>query len=104
MAISSSPELGGIYTEAYDEVTLVAIPASADEIRRRIEASTVGRIALHLKTPGHALDQLVQALLGLQQIVMAGGARVESIDVNPFLMGKQCVAVDALVILGPRPA
>ncbi len=96
--------LGGIYTEAYDEVTLVAIPASADEIRRRIEASTVGRIVLHLKTPGHALDQLVQALLGLQQIVMAGGAHVESIDVNPFLMGKQCVAVDALVILGPRPA
>lgn len=95
--------LGGINTEAFDEVTLIAIPTSADDIRRRIEASVVGRIVSRLKSHSGAFDRLVQAVAALQQVVIAGGDAIESIDVNPFLIGEQCIAVDALIVLRPAP-
>jgi hypothetical protein len=52
-----------------------------------------------------ALDRkaLVKALLGLSQLVIDAGDRIESIDINPFLLRKKGgVALDGLVVLAAR--
>jgi hypothetical protein len=50
-----------------------------------------------------ALDQVTAALAALQSLIQAHGEQIESIDVNPLLVGeKGCIAVDALIV--PRGA
>jgi acyl-CoA synthetase (NDP forming) len=93
---------GGIHTEAFDEATLIAIPSSEHEIRSRLAASRVGRLLSHLKGNNDALSRTVDALVALQLVIITAGDLVESIDVNPFLVGERCMAVDALII--PRAA
>ncbi|MCC6888286.1 MAG: acetate--CoA ligase family protein [Hyphomicrobiales bacterium] len=90
--------LGGIYTEAFDEVTLFAFPSPTEQIQMRLAASRVGRILSHLKGSPDALRQTVQALAALQVTVAAAGDMIDSIDVNPFLVGDHCIAVDALIV------
>jgi hypothetical protein len=44
---------------------------------------------------------LVKALIGLSQLSIDTGPRLQSIDVNPFLLKRRGgVALDALVVLG----
>jgi acyl-CoA synthetase (NDP forming) len=89
---------GGVHTEAFDEVTLIAIPSSEQEIRSRLTASRIGRLLSHLKGDDDALSRTVGALVALQLVIIAAGDLVESIDVNPFLVGERCMAVDALIV------
>ncbi len=43
---------------------------------------------------------LVKALLGLSQLAMDAGVRLQSVDVNPFLLKQRGgLALDALVVL-----
>ena len=90
--------LGGIHTEAFDEVALIAVPSSEEQIRSRLAASRVGRILSGLKGQPDALSRTVSALAALQAIITSSGDLVESIDVNPFLIGNECIAVDALIV------
>jgi hypothetical protein len=51
---------------------------------------------------GKALDRkaLVKALLALSRLAMDAGARLQSVDVNPFLLKQRGgLALDALVVL-----
>jgi acetate---CoA ligase (ADP-forming) len=90
--------LGGIHAEALDEVTLIALPSSEQQIRGKLEASKVGRVLSRLKGDYDALSRTVSALVALQTIITTAADLVESIDVNPFLVGEQCIAVDALIV------
>jgi acyl-CoA synthetase (NDP forming) len=84
--------LGGIHAEMFDQVTLLPIPASGPAIRARVEASPLARLA--------PVEQLAQVLEALQALVLDHTDAIESIDVNPLLVGGEgCVAVDALIVL-----
>jgi acyl-CoA synthetase (NDP forming) len=90
--------LGGIYTEALAESRLLPVTVSREAMRKRIAETRVGRVLEAIG--GGAFDGTLAALESLQRLVLAHGDRIESIDVNPLLVGKDgCVAVDALVVL-----
>lgn len=90
--------LGGIYTEILDEVLLLPIPVPRAAIRERLAASKLGRLVKHIGGDG-ALDQVTDAMGALQGLIQAHGEAIESIDVNPLLVGeKSCIAVDALIV------
>jgi acyl-CoA synthetase (NDP forming) len=95
--------IGGIYTEVFDLVELVPIPSSATAIRAVIEGSPVGKLIASIATPDEPerpWNQVIGALEALQSLVLEYGERIESIDINPLLIGSRgCMAVDALVIL-----
>jgi acyl-CoA synthetase (NDP forming) len=90
--------LGGIYTEVLDEVMLLPIPVARATIRERLVGSKLGRLIRHIGGDA-ALDQVTAALNALQGLIQAHGDKIESIDVNPLLVGeKGCIAVDALIV------
>ena len=90
--------LGGIYTEILDEVLLLPIPVARATIRDGLAGSKLGRLVQHIGGAA-ALDQVTSALCALQALIQAHGDKIESIDVNPLLVGeKSCIAVDALIV------
>jgi acyl-CoA synthetase (NDP forming) len=98
---------GGIALELYRDVALA--PPLADE---REALALIARTRAGELTAGYrgrpALDRktLVEALIGLSQLVRDAGPRIESIDINPFLLRRRGgLALDALVVLaGERGA
>jgi acyl-CoA synthetase (NDP forming) len=92
--------LGGIYAEAFRNVTMWPIPVSRETIEQGLRDSTIGRV-LHgprWKHPGVA-SAFVDVLLGLQSAAVALGDQLQAIDVNPVILGAHgAAAVDALVI------
>jgi acyl-CoA synthetase (NDP forming) len=94
--------LGGIHTEVFDRVELLALPVSPQRLRERLAASPLARL-LHAVDPACSADWLAQtgaALLALQRLMQVAGDRIDSVDVNPLRVGRAgCVAVDALVVM-----
>jgi acyl-CoA synthetase (NDP forming) len=92
--------LGGIYAEAFDEVTLLPVPVDPATVRASIAASRVGRVLAAIeRRPGVLVDALADALAGLQAFVAAHGEQVASVDVNPLLASADgLIAVDALIV------
>jgi len=93
--------LGGIYAEAIGDVAIWSLPTPRAEIERKLRASTLGRILASPRWQGPAaLPDLVDTLMTLQKLALAGGERLQAVDVNPLLVcDRGIVAVDALVVL-----
>ncbi len=86
---------GGIHAEALDQVSLLPIPAPAEAIEAWLQSSSLARPVARFE----AARPLVAALLALQALVVQSGDLIQSIDVNPFLIGPDgCMGVDALVV------
>ena len=91
--------LGGVHTEALNQVELLPVPASSDEIRDAVAASVVGRILSARQDGAALLDQFTAILDRLQSLVVRFGDSIKSIDINPVLVSKEgCIAVDALIV------
>ncbi len=93
--------LGGVYTEALNVSVLLPARVSREAMRERLGASRLGPV---LDSIPRAMDGLVRGLVALQDLVLAHGERIHSVDVNPLLVCDEkadegCVAVDALVVL-----
>lgn len=95
--------LGGIYTEALNEVALLTVPTAVPQINVRLRATRIGRLLAAMDDGKNTLfDQVVETLDGLQRLAVGCGDLVESVDVNPLLVTDAgCTAVDALVVLRP---
>lgn len=96
--------LGGIYSEILDDVLLFPVGVSRERLMADIAASRIGRIAAQRNGDGHdgaaVIRQIADILGSLQDLALAAGDRIESIDVNPILVrAGVCTAVDALVVL-----
>jgi acetate---CoA ligase (ADP-forming) len=92
---------GGIDIELLKDVALAGAPLDEAEARQLI-----GRTKAGIKMKGYrgkpALHEpsAVKALVGLSNLMADAGARIASIDVNPFLINARTgVAVDALIVL-----
>ena len=91
--------LGGVQTEVLDEVQLIAVPATRESIEQAVAQTRTGRLVQGADPTGNASRQVVAALLALQNLLLAGGDRIQSVDINPLLLTSQgCIAVDALVV------
>jgi acyl-CoA synthetase (NDP forming) len=92
---------GGVELELHPDVAFAALPLDETAALTLIARTRVAKIIDGYRG-SKALDRkaLVKALLGLSQLAMDAGARLQSIDVNPFLLKPRGgVALDALVVL-----
>jgi acetate---CoA ligase (ADP-forming) len=92
--------LGGIFTEALQDVTTIALPASREMIAARVAQSRLGRV---LASPrwrhAEVAHAFVDLLDRLQHAALALGDSLQAIDINPVILGPAgAVAVDALVV------
>ncbi|MBI4278141.1 MAG: acetate--CoA ligase family protein [Armatimonadetes bacterium] len=96
--------LGGVFAETLEQTVAWVVPATEDQLRRRLRRSVLGRMleSPRLRSPG-AFDTVIEILLALQDLSIDPEAGVAALDVNPLMVWEDgVVAVDALVI--PRGA
>lgn len=98
--------LGGIFVEALKDVVLHRAPVDTPQALEMIQAlKGVALLNGARGRPRADTSALAQAIVRLSRIAAANTDRIESIDVNPFIVlleGRGGVAVDALVV--PRAA
>ncbi len=94
--------LGGVFVEVLGDVAFRLAPFGPDEARRMIREIKGFKVLEGLRgAPPADLEALAEALVRLSVLAAAEAARIESIDVNPFLVlpeGQGAVALDALVV------
>jgi acyl-CoA synthetase (NDP forming) len=93
--------LGGVNTEALDTVVLLPVGLELPALRARVAGSKIGRLLTALDVPGHPrlIDGLMATLGTLQDLAIAAGDTIESVELNPMLVtaANELVAVDALI-------
>jgi acetate---CoA ligase (ADP-forming) len=93
--------LGGVNAELFDQVMLLPIELDVAAMLARIANSRLGALLRGSGASGRsALDHLKPILAGLQQLILAAGEEIESIDLNPVIVtdNNDLVAVDALIV------
>jgi acyl-CoA synthetase (NDP forming) len=93
---------GGVDLELAPDISLAPPPLDERAAEALIEKTRVSKsIAGYRGRPAADRRALAKALIALSQIVTDAGDRIESIDINPFLLKRKGgVALDALVVLG----
>jgi acetyltransferase len=92
---------GGVELELHPDVAFAALPLDENAALSLIARTRVAKIIEGYRG-AKPFDRkaLVKALLGLSQLAMDAGPRLQSVDVNPFLLKRRGgVALDALVVL-----
>lgn len=94
--------VGGIFTEVMREVAFRLAPVDRDEARAMLHEGARGRLLAGPRgLPACEDDALVDALLGVGDLMLAE-PRILEIDLNPIIAaGREAVAVDVLLIVGP---
>jgi acyl-CoA synthetase (NDP forming) len=98
--------LGGIFTEALHDVVFRIAPIGAGQAEMMIEELRSSRLlhAFRGEAPARRKD-IINTLVGLSRLGMEM-TDITEVDINPLIIGADgCVtAVDALIVLGKRPA
>jgi acetyltransferase len=95
---------GGVDLELHRDVALGALPLDEQAATALIARTTVAKLIEGYRGQP-ALDKkaLVKALMGLSQFAVDAGSRLQSVDVNPFLLRRRGgLALDALVVLASQ--
>lgn len=92
--------LGGVLVEVLGDVTFRLAPFGVDEARRMIDEIAGRKVLDGVRgAPPADIDALADALARLSVFAAHNADRIESIDVNPFIVHEHgAVAVDALVV------
>jgi acyl-CoA synthetase (NDP forming) len=94
--------LGGVFVEVLGDVAFRLAPFGLDEAHRMIRDIKGFKVLEGVRgAPPADLEALAEALVRLSVLAAAEVERIESIDVNPFLVlpeGQGAVALDALVV------
>jgi acetate---CoA ligase (ADP-forming) len=92
---------GGVELELHRDVALAALPLDEAAALRLIDRTRVAKLIDGYRG-SRPFDRkaLIKALLGLSQLAADAGARLESLDINPFLLRRRNgLALDALVVV-----
>jgi acyl-CoA synthetase (NDP forming) len=92
---------GGVDLELAPDIALAAPPLDARAAEALIAKTRVATlISGYRGKPAFDKGALLKALVALSQLVADAGERIDSIDINPFLLKRKGgVALDALVVL-----
>ncbi len=90
---------GGLYTEVLQDSEHCLIPASRDEMCRRVKRLRCAPLLEGFRGRKKInMDCLLDALESLQQAALQLGDRLVELEVNPLICtADECIAVDALV-------
>lgn len=95
--------LGGIFTEALDDVALRVAPVDGVEVKRMLRELRGYRILTGFRgRPAGDVEALADAVVRLSRLASELEDEVREVDLNPVLVlpaGRGVVAVDALVTL-----
>jgi acetate---CoA ligase (ADP-forming) len=96
---------GGVALELYRDVALSPPLADERDAIALIERTRAGTLVGGYRgRPPLDREALAAALLGLSRLMLDAAGRIESIDINPFLLRERGgLALDALVVLAPEP-
>jgi acetyltransferase len=95
---------GGIDLELTRDVALAAPPLDERKALELVEHTRAGKLIAGYRGRT-ALDRkaLIKALIGLSHLIVDAGPRIESIDINPFLLRPRGgFALDGLVVLSGK--
>jgi acetyltransferase len=98
--------LGGVNADLFDQVLLLPVELDIAAMTARIAGSRLGGLLRAADASGRSpLDRLPPILAGLQQLILAAGDRIESVDLNPVIVTKDndLLAVDALIVRRTSP-
>lgn len=90
---------GGIATEVLNDSVQCLIPASRDELDRRVQRLRCAPLLNGFrKRPAVNRERLLDALESVQQAALQLGERLVELEINPLLCtAEECTAVDAYV-------
>ena len=98
--------LGGILVEVLKDVSFRLAPFSVEEAHRMIREIKGYKVLEGVRGALPAdIDALAQALSRLSVFAAANADKLDSIDINPFIVlpeGQGAVAVDALIVPSAR--
>jgi acetyltransferase len=97
---------GGVELELYRDVALAPPPLDERRALALIEATRAGKLVHGYRgRPAFDVKAAVAALIGLSRLMLDAGGRIQSIDINPFLLRRRGgVALDGLVVLADHGA
>ena len=94
--------LGGIFVEVFKDVAMRLAPFGEDVAAQMIRETKGFALLEGMRGQGPAdIDALIHTLTTLSAFAAANADRLESLDLNPFLVrprGEGAVAVDALIV------
>ena len=93
--------MGGIYVEAFKDVSFRIAPLSREEIKEMIMETAAGKILNGLRGSIYDLEAVIDMLEALSQMCVDLPA-IQEIEINPvkvFLSGKGALALDSRMIL-----
>jgi acetate---CoA ligase (ADP-forming) len=93
--------LGGVFAEAFTERHLWLAPVGAAAVLRRLEHSTIARLAAGFRTIAAADLQPLAATIALLSAWIAADDRIRELDLNPVILrGPEIAIVDARALIG----
>jgi acyl-CoA synthetase (NDP forming) len=97
---------GGVELELYRDVALAPPPLDEAGALALIEGTRAGKlVAGYRGRPALDVKAAVAALIGLSRLMLDAGGRIQSIDINPFLLRRRGgLALDGLVVLADHGA
>ena len=98
--------LGGTLVEVIEDVGFRVAPFDEAEARRLIAETRAGKVLRGVRGRGpYDVDALATALARLSAFAAAHGDRIDSAEVNPFVVlpeGRGAVAIDAVIVTRTR--
>jgi acyl-CoA synthetase (NDP forming) len=96
--------LGGIFTEVFEDVAFLMLPASRSEIIQALTGLKGFRLLTGFRgRPAYDVNKIVDAIMGVAQFGVAALGYYEAVDINPFVVNENGVmALDVKVLLRPQ--
>ncbi|NRP13184.1 hypothetical protein XMM379_000661 [Aliiroseovarius sp. xm-m-379] len=90
---------GGVLTEVMQDSCSVLIPAARESVKQALNRLKIAKvIAGYRGKPGASLTAILDAVMAVQEYVVAHSDRIEEVEINPLLCTPdRAVAADALI-------
>ena len=96
--------LGGIFTEVFQDVAFLMLPATRNEVSQALTSLKGFKLLTGFRgKPAYDVDQILDAIMGVAQFGLDAAGYYESVDINPFVVNEDGVtALDVKVLLRPE--
>ncbi len=96
--------LGGIFTEVFQDVAFLMLPASRGEITQALRGLKGFKLLTGFRgKPAYDVDKIVDAITGVAQFGLDALGYYEAVDINPFIVDENgATALDVKVLLQPQ--
>ncbi|HSB07350.1 MAG TPA: acetate--CoA ligase family protein [Thermodesulfobacteriota bacterium] len=96
--------LGGIFTEVFQDVAFLMLPAKRNEVSQALTGLKGFKLLTGFRgKPAYDIDRILDAIMGVAQFGLDAAGYYESVDINPFVVNEDGVtALDVKVLLRPE--